>query len=116
MRNRKTVVVETKGEEIVRIFRSEQAASESQETVVRMGKPDAILKLRKQVFARSENECERCGKFLTWQTMHMDEKLARGKGGEYSMENCQAICYDCHMGRPDSQHGLRKPQFSGGKK
>jgi len=111
MRNRKTVVVEMQGNELVRIFRSEQDASQSAGNVVRLSKPEAILQLRKQVFARSRNECERCGKFLTWNTMHMDEKLPRGKGGEYSMENCQAICYGCHLGRPDSQHVARNPQF-----
>ena len=75
-------------------------------------KKEAVETLRRQVFQRAEGLCQRCGHPVTWQTMHMDERKARGEGGEQSMENCWALCYDCHIGREDAEHGNRRLRFN----
>lgn len=70
----------------------------------------AVEQIRRQVFERSRNECENCGARITWNSMHMHEQVLKGKGGEVSLENCHALCGDCHEWRPDSEHGNRRWQ------
>lgn len=72
---------------------------------------DAIEDIRRQVFARSDGDCEFCGATITWNTMHQHERISRGEGGEVSVANCVALCYQCHIGRKDSEHGDRRPRF-----
>lgn len=93
----------------VRIFR--QAPHLMDLNVARMPRAEATKKIRDAVFARSGGECEFCAKPLTLRTMHMHEKQFRGKGGEISIYNSVAICFDCHLGRPDAEHGNRRPRF-----
>lgn len=72
---------------------------------------DAVGSVRKQVFIRANGLCERCGARLTWRTAQMDEKVSKGEGGLVSLENCWALCYGCHQGNKDSEHGDRKLRF-----
>lgn len=101
---------------VVRIFKNWRAASASPkypEHVLEVPRSYAVESIRRQVFERSKNQCERCGNIITWGAMHMHEKVFKSKGGEVSIENCIALCYDCHEGAPESAHGNRRPQFSG---
>lgn len=66
---------------------------------------EAVKSIRKQVYSRSEQMCEYCGEIITWSTMHMHEKIPKGKGGEVSLENCVALCAECHLNK---EHGDRK--------
>ena len=84
-----------------------------------MSRAEAVLKIRQQVYLRCSREaqgqgcwaeCERCGKYITWDTMEMHETVPKGKGGEVSLENCEALCHDCHTGSADSAHGNRRWQ------
>lgn len=68
---------------------------------------DAVAAIRKQVFERSQGECERCSLPITEQTGEMDERVSRGEGGEMSIFNSWFICHDCHTGSPFSEHGER---------
>jgi 5-methylcytosine-specific restriction endonuclease McrA len=74
----------------------------------------AIFDLRQQVYDRAKGQCERCGKNLTWKQMHMDERVSRGQGGILSLGNCWCLCADCHILRPESEHGERR--WGGGSK
>jgi 5-methylcytosine-specific restriction endonuclease McrA len=75
----------------------------------------AVGQIRQQVFERCSvegssdwHECERCGRTITWETMEMHETLPKGSGGEVSLENCEALCHQCHQGAEDSAHGNRR--------
>lgn len=110
----KRVLVEIgAGGEPIRIFRTVKA-SLGCEHVREMDKATAVGSIRRQVFARADGQCEHCGNWITWKSMHMHENQAKGKRdengdyGEVSVENCRALCYDCHLGRPDSAHGNRR--------
>ena len=79
----------------------------------------AVRLIREQVFDRSivfdppeeeHNECERCGRTITWDSFEMNEKILKGKRGEVSLENCEALCHACHTGDADSAHGNRRWQ------
>lgn len=69
---------------------------------------DAVRVIRDAVYKRANGQCERCGKRLTWRQMHMDEKVSRGDGGEVAIDNCWVLCADCHILRPESEHGDRR--------
>ena len=105
-RGRVMVEFDILGLNILRIFRSDGAASVAQaqndagsrRNVFEYPRKDAVEKLRRQIFERSQGKCESCSKAITWQTMEMHERVPRGKGGEQSMENCEASCYSCHQG------------------
>jgi 5-methylcytosine-specific restriction endonuclease McrA len=72
---------------------------------------EAVGLIRKQIFDR-DKDCQRCGKTLTRATMHMDEKVSKGEGGEVSLKNCWALCYECHEGnKSTSEHGNRMVRF-----
>ena len=100
----------------VRIFRDKQWLDFPTEQVVEMTKAAAVGSIREQVFERARNpltglfECENCGRIITWKNGEMHEILPRGKGGEQSLENCEALCHQCHTGSPDSAHGNRRWQ------
>lgn len=100
---------------IVRIFRTTRAAMNSkawdEDRVVEYPRSDAVADIRRQVFERANGECQRCGRTLTWGMMHMHETTNRGQGGEISIDNCEALCFDCHEG-PDGAHGNRLPKFT----
>jgi len=81
-------------------------------TVIQVAKSVAVGTIRDQVFKRAGYICEFCGANLTITGGHMHEKNPRGKGGEISMDNSVAICYKCHLGRADSEHGNRRFQTS----
>ena len=100
----------------VRIFRNREWRDFPVESVVQMIKTEAVRSIREQVFERAKNpltglcECHNCGRIITWKTGEMHEKIFRGKGGEQSLENCEARCRECHTGSPDSAHGSRRWQ------
>ncbi len=74
---------------------------------------DATFQIRDTVYKRAAGQCDRCGKRLTWNQAHMDEKVSRGEGGEMSIDNSWILCYDCHLGDNNySEHKDRYPQFS----
>lgn len=105
-RNRCFVEKDASGN-IIRIFRTPGAAAASKGIVVEWPRKDAVEAIRRQVFKRSGNECEYCGGPVTWK-FHMHEKIPRGERGEISLENCVALCSDCHL---NGEHGNRKPRF-----
>ena len=105
-----------------RIFRDKQWLDFPSNTVVSMDRSEAVKIIREQVFDRCHvyildagydfHECERCSKSINWMTMEMHERIPKGKGGEVSLENCEALCHSCHTGSPDSAHGNRRWQTS----
>lgn len=101
--------------QVLRIFRNrcEALAVSMQGDIITalVEKADAVGNIRQQVFNRANWRCEHCGASLTYKTGQMHEKLPKGKGGEVSLENCMLLCYNCHQGRPDAEHGARRPQF-----
>jgi 5-methylcytosine-specific restriction endonuclease McrA len=68
---------------------------------------DAIYSLRKRVFERDEWRCVKCGGVVTWDSGHLHEKLHRGRGGDRTVENCETLCVECHVGRR-GEHGLAR--------
>jgi HNH endonuclease len=114
--SRTRVFVELVGDKIVRIFRNGRGAvvmsqAYDEGRVIEFPRKDAVEAIRRQVFERSNKECEHCGKAITWGTLHMHEKQPKGKSGEVSLDNSIALCYNCHIGREDSAHGNRRPRF-----
>ena len=112
------VWVEMAGLRVARIFHNQKEALQAESPpappprkIGQMKRNEAVCDIRTQVFARAKWRCERCGKPLTYKTGHMDERVAKSEGGEVSLDNCWLLCYDCHIGRPDSEHGNRSPQF-----
>lgn len=85
-----------------RIFKNKHAATASpawaEGRVREMDKCEAIRSIRSQVFVNAGGHCERCAKPLTWDSLHMNERVHRGRGGEVSVTNGEALCYDCHEG------------------
>lgn len=86
-----------------------------------MGKADAVGLIRLQVFERTggrvfegetlvKGKCEECDRYITWDSMEQHERIFKGKGGEVSLENCIALCHNCHTGSPTSAHGDRRWQ------
>lgn len=106
---------------VIRIFRKNKEWLKTPPENIRiMDRAEAVGSIRQEVFERCGvedftnllyyHECERCGRRITWDTFEMNEKQFKGKGGEVSVKNCEALCYDCHQGRPDSVHGNRRWQ------
>jgi 5-methylcytosine-specific restriction endonuclease McrA len=104
----------------VRIFRDKQWLEFAPSLVPLMDRAHAVAIIRELVYERSHvdlpeagydvHECERCGRQITWETFEMHETVPKGKGGEVSVENCEALCHNCHTGSPDSAHGNRRWQ------
>ena len=100
----------------VRIFRDRTWRDFPEGRVIEMTKSEAVGSIREQVFERARNpltgqfECRNCGRIITWKSGEMNERVPKGSGGEVSLENCEALCHDCHQGSPDSRHGNRRWQ------
>lgn len=104
----------------VRIFRDKEWLEFSPSLVPLMDRAHAVKIIREQVFERTHvdlpeagydvHECERCSRRITWETFEMHETIPKGKGGEVSVSNCEALCHQCHTGNPDSAHGDRRWQ------
>ena len=102
----------------VRIFRNKDWLDFPAGQVVEMTKAEAVGSIREQVFERARNpltglfECEKCGRIITWKSGQMNEIVPKGssKGGEVSLENCEALCGDCHQTGPDARHADRRWQ------
>lgn len=100
-----------------RIFRDRSWRNFLEDRIALMTKAEAVKYIREQVFVRSKNddgiaECEKCGRYITWGSMEMNEKKLRSLGGEVSLENCEALCQDCHQTGPDAFHNDRRWQSS----
>lgn len=112
-RNKCWIEVDDKGNPI-RVFRHRVDAFLSpafnEDRVKEWPRYDAVHSIRKQVYDRANGQCEKCGKRLTWKQMHMDEKVARGNGGEISVGNSWVLCANCHILDIDSEHGNRRWQ------
>jgi 5-methylcytosine-specific restriction endonuclease McrA len=104
-----------------RIFRTKEWKTCDSVQIMDRGK--AVGAIRAQVYDRSEapegahHECERCGRYITWESFEMNEKRPKGSGGgktggEVSLENSEALCHQCHQGSSDSAHGNRRWQSS----
>ena|ERR1700728_1024800 len=106
----------------IRIFRKDKKWLQCPtERLYNMPKADAVTLIRLQVFQRAGGEvyegettirgkCEECSAPITWDTMEQHEKIFKGRGGEVSLENCLALCHDCHTGSTTSKHGDRRWQ------
>lgn len=106
----------------VRIFRKDKEWTKIPlDKWIWMTKADAVGLIRLQVFERTggkvfegetvvRGKCEVCERYITWDSMEQHERIFKGKGGSVSLENCVALCHDCHQGRPDSAHGNRRWQ------
>jgi hypothetical protein len=103
-----------------RIFRDHYWKTCENEVQI-MDRGKAVGAIRAQVFDRATgdspaggetSECERCGRYIRWDTFEMHETLPKGKGGEVALSNCEALCHQCHQGGPDSAHGNRRWQTS----
>jgi hypothetical protein len=85
------------------------------DVVRQMAKSVAVGFIREQVFSRAKRGmitmCEFCGNTITPGTGHMHEKQFKSKDGEVSLDNCVAICSECHIG-PTGEHGNRRFQSS----
>ena len=113
----KTVRIEIGPEgNVVRIFRDKTWKDFPTESVRLMDRASAVKQIRVQVHDRSFNEdaghteCERCGRQISWLTFEMHETIPKGKGGEVSLDNCEALCHNCHTAGPDAAHADRKWQ------
>src|ERR1039458_6282389 len=99
-----------------KIFRGKTWRDYPVERVYKTTKAEAVADIREQVYERSQGPhgagCENCGRRITWESMEMHEKIFKGRGGEVSTENCQALCHNCHTGSSDSAHGDRMWQTS----
>jgi hypothetical protein len=101
--------------QIIRIIKlSHEAYRLEPERVQQVAKKVAVEEIRRAVFKRATDDdgivhCEDCGKRIDWYTGHMHERLAKGKGGEVSVENSVAICPYCHL---QVEHGDRRFQSS----
>ncbi len=102
-----------------RIFRDKSWKTCDSVQIMDRGK--AVGAIRAQVFDRATgdspaggeiSECERCGRFIRWETFEMHETVPKGKGGEVSLSNCEALCRDCHQTGPDAAHADRRWQSS----
>jgi hypothetical protein len=96
----------------IRILKHWAHASQLDQDVVRsMARSVAVGYIRNQVIARAIRNknilCEFCGNIITPGTGHMHEKIAKGDGGEVSLDNCVFICPRCHIGS-DGEHGDRQ--------
>ena len=98
-----------------RIFRD--ASWKTCDCVQIMDRAKAVGAIRAQVYDRATGdspaggelaECERCGRIIRWETFEMHETIPKGKHGEVSLSNCEALCHACHQGGPDSAHGNRR--------
>ena len=105
---------------VIRIFRKDKKWLDCPvDRLGEMSKEEAVGRIRRSIYLRSSfdpqgvgccPECERCGRRITWDTFEMHETVPRGKGGEQSLENCEALCRSCHQTGPDAAHKDRRWQ------
>jgi len=57
-----------------------------------------VKEIRLAIWRRQEGTCLRCANLITTKTMHMHERVHRGRGGKISLENSIGLCYECHLG------------------
>lgn len=102
-----------------RIFRDKSWKTCDSVQIMDRGK--AVGAIRAQVYDRATgdspaggeySECERCGRTIRWDTFEMHETIPKGKGGEVSLTNCEALCKACHQTGPDAAHRDRRWQTS----
>lgn len=111
MRNRVFVEIDEAGN-VTRIIKSKGGACfVPPERLRELPRIEAVENLRQQVFKRADNCCDKCGKVLSWGTLQMHERVPKSQGGEQSLENCWALCYDCHQGKRNGEH-KRHPQWA----
>jgi len=67
--------------------------------VILMEKADAVKSIRDDIWFRQNGECIRCGGEITKNSMHMHERVHRGRGGRVSLDNSVGLCYACHLGK-----------------
>lgn len=110
------IELDSKGQP-VRIFKSASQCANAQRamplnhSVDRVNPLWAVGKIRDAVLRRQRGRCLKCDGEISKVTMHLDEVKSRGRGGLISLDNCQALCSDCHIG-PRGKHGLeRSPRF-----
>lgn len=111
---RKIVWVEVIGGQITRIFKNQKQALALCENPQISFKDEATGAIRQQVYSRQKGKCLDCGKDLPYkgsiyERFHMDEVVSKGTGGVVSLENCQGLCYSCHI---LGKHGDRRPRWS----
>lgn len=86
---------------ICEIFKSQKAmlSSLSDKFKVVDLKPHgpAVQEIREQIWERQNGQCINCPALITWGSLHLHEKLHRGQGGTYSLENDEGLCADCHL-------------------
>lgn len=71
----------------------------------------AVSQIRRQVWNRQEGLCARCPETIRWNSMHMHEVVPKGQGGEVSLQNCEGLCYACHLG-PSGAHPEKQVMFT----
>lgn len=102
---------------IIRIFKNQGLACASEAydrgKVFEYPRKEAVEQIRRQVFERAKRRCEKCGEICTW-NFHMDERIAKGNGGEVSLANCWCLCAPCHVG--DNGYSEHSNRFWGGGK
>jgi 5-methylcytosine-specific restriction endonuclease McrA len=107
----------------IRIFRDKSWLDLPVEQVLKMDRAMAVRAIRLQVFQRASKgkgidyagDCEKCGRFIWWETFEMNEIRPKGAGGgktggEVSLDNCEALCSSCHQTGPDAAHKDRRWQ------
>jgi 5-methylcytosine-specific restriction endonuclease McrA len=70
-----------------------------------------VEEIRRAIWERQNGTCIACPNLITWNGMHMHEKVPRSKGGEISLGNSEGRCYQCHLGEFGA-HKNRLPKFS----
>lgn len=92
----------------VEIYKSlRECIQASPKYYIQLNRAVAVEEIRKQIWDRTDGECEWCGSFIT-EAFHMHEVIPRGEGGNISLENSVGICASCHL---NDAHGDRKPRF-----
>ncbi len=108
-RNRVFCEINPDTKRVIRIIKAKGGALMlPPERVAELPRKDAVESIRRQVLERANGICDKCARILTWGTLHMHERIARSAGGEQSLSNAWALCYDCHI---LGEHGNRAPQW-----
>lgn len=99
---------------VVRIFKTGKDAARFHlpvgHTFSETDRTEAVREIRRQVFERQDYLCRHCPNLITWAAGEMNEIVPKGRGGEVSLDNCEALCHDCHQGRT-GVHGNRRTRF-----
>jgi hypothetical protein len=104
----------------IRIFRKDKKWLQC-DNWIWLTKKDAVGLIRLQVFERTGGrvvdgetaelgKCEGCERPIRWETFEQHEKQFKGRGGEVSLQNCIALCGNCHQWGPNAAHKDRRWQ------